>query len=158
MAGAAGGQGPERMPSDRPYTAAASSPPLAAAQAALRPGSPRPGTLPPGTRPWDDAAECNARSAAARLRVSGYVYQTCHGTNHEPPASLIPGLGVVVTQGHNRPGSGHGVSPPSVRRPFRPFACPLTCDPVPQPSALPVRTPCPSIFKFAASGGTWRQW
>lgn len=41
-------------------------------------------------------------SPGQTLRVYGYGYQTCHDTNHQPPASPFSGLKVFVTQGHNR--------------------------------------------------------
>lgn len=41
-------------------------------------------------------------SPGQMLRVYGHGYQSCHDTNHQPPASPFSNLEVFITQGHNR--------------------------------------------------------
>lgn len=41
-------------------------------------------------------------SPGQKLRLYGYWYQTCHDTNHEPPAHPYRQLTILVIQGHSR--------------------------------------------------------
>jgi hypothetical protein len=41
-------------------------------------------------------------SPGQKLRLSGYGYQTCHDTNHQPPARSFHHLAIIVIQGSSR--------------------------------------------------------
>jgi len=53
----------------------------------------QPGTLPP---------KRVTVSPGQKLRLSGYGYQTCHDTNHQPPARSFHHLAIIVIQGSSR--------------------------------------------------------
>lgn len=65
--------------------------------------APRLTTVPNATAsPGMAQRDAIAVSPGQQLRIYGYGYQTCHDTNHEPPASPFTDLTVYVTQGHSR--------------------------------------------------------
>jgi hypothetical protein len=57
-------------------------------------------------------------SPGQTLRIYGYGYETCHDTNHQPPASAFTGLTVLVIQGHSQ----HALATVSARTPRGTFA------------------------------------